>query len=729
MPPRTRNAGLDGLRALSVAAVLAYHLELPVFGGGYLGVEVFFVISGYLITSLLIAEHERTGRIDLRAFWLRRFRRLLPAVIALLIVVALLIPLLAPDAADVFRRDAIGALLYVSNWWQLWFGQSYFEAALRPPLLRHLWSLAVEEQFYVIWPIAMLGIVRLRRQIATALLLCAATASAAVMMVVNHSAADGTRAYVGTDTRAFGLLIGAALAMALAAFPGALRRRWLPFVGVIGLALIGWCSWSLSAETSWMFPWGFLLIDAATVFALLGLLGVSSWFRAALGNPVLRWLGTRSYGLYLFHWPIFQLMRPRVDLDAAWWVNPARVLLSLVAAELCYRLVERPFQVHGLSGLRLALGKRLVPALTSCTLAVGVIVIGLVTTNSADPEVDLGIDTSPDAVALSTQVTTFGSAGEGESSFAPSVTQSTITGTIPVGGSASAVTSVAGSTTSTIAPEAARIIAIGDSVMLGATRQLRRSFGQQIEIDAVESRSWFKAPEELNRFNVVADPPKVIIFHLGNNGAPEQETFRQTLAIAKNVPVIVVVTVNVPRRWESTTNSRLNSIIKLRPDIRIADWSSLSRGNRGWFERDGFHMTEKGAIAYTELIRATLAGVVPSVAPTDPPSASPTTSTTTTTTTSTLPIPATEAISTIDTTNAISISVPLTTLRKPQRTTSATPVPTTVPPTAPITVPTPPTTLPPPATATPAATPAPTAPVASPEPVAPPPSEPGPAAG
>jgi Acyltransferase family len=627
----------------------------------------------------------------------------------------------------VFRRDAIGALLYVSNWWQLWFGQSYFEAALRPPLLRHLWSLAVEEQFYVIWPIAMLLIVRLRRQVATALLLCAATASAALMMVVNHSAVDGTRAYVGTDTRAFGLLIGAALAMALAAFPGALHRRWLPFVGVIGLALIGWCSWSLSAETSWMFPWGFLLIDSATVFALLGLLGVSSWFRAALGNPVLRWLGTRSYGLYLFHWPIFQLMRPRVDLDAAWWVNPARVMLSLVAAELCYRLVERPFHVHGLSGLRLALGKRLVPALTSCTLAIGVIVIGLVTTNSADPEVDLGSDTSRDALALSTRVTTFGSAGEGESSFAPSVTQSTITGTIPVGGSASAVTSMAGSTTSTIAPEAARIIAIGDSVMLGATRQLKRSFGQQIEIDAVESRSWFKAPEELNRFNVVADPPKVVIFHLGNNGAPEQETFRQTLAIAKNVPVIVVVTVNVPRRWESTTNSRLNSIIKLRPDIRIADWSSLSRGNRGWFERDGFHMTEKGANAYTELIRTTLAGVVPSVAPTDPPSASPTTSTTTTTTTSTLPIPTTEAITTSSTTT--SSAVPLTTLRKPKATAPIAPVPTntpTVP--APLTAAPPPTAQPSP-TATLPATSAPTAPVASPEPTSPPPSEPGPAVG
>ncbi len=726
-----RNHAIDGIRALSVAAVLAYHLELPVFGGGFLGVEVFFVISGSLITSLLLAEHRRSGKIDLKRFWLRRFRRLLPAVLALLVFISVLIPVFAADASVSFRRDAIGALLYISNWWQLWFGQSYFEAALRPPLLRHLWSLAVEEQFYVLWPIAMIGLVRLRRNAAIGVLAVGATVSALIMWLLQRHSLDSTRAYLGTDSRAFGLLVGAIFALAVSTYPKLLAwpAAAATAVGVTGLGGIAWSTWSLSSETKWLFPFGFLVVDATTVAVLLA---VSShrekWLSTALGNPVLRWLGTRSYGLYLFHFPIFQMMRPRVDLANHWWVNPLRVGLSVIMAELSYRLIETPFRVHGIDGLRKRLGRRAVPALL---VSASLIAFGTVGLWTANPTVgsEAATDAESSAIVLdparrqasdsrfpnsrspestlqdSSAPTTFHSNDPSGTDRTPNDTIAV--GTIPVGVAAAPtypplstipVASIPGDQpTTTVALEPARIIALGDSVMLGAGRQLNRAFGQQLELDAVESRSWFKAPEELLRYDVVNNPPKVLILHLGNNGAPEDSTIKQVLKLSERIPVVVVITVALPRRWESETNKRLNAIAKLRPDVRIADWHTFSAGQRGWFERDGFHLNEPGRFAYTEMLRVVLADSVPSVRATSAASASPTTSTTSTTTTPTSPSTSTSTSTVpVPSTSVQPPTVPPTTSKVKGKSTASTP-PSTVPATAPPSVSVPPVTSRPPA--------------------------------
>jgi peptidoglycan/LPS O-acetylase OafA/YrhL len=705
---RTRNDAIDGLRALCIGTVIAYHLELPIFGGGFLGVEVFFVVSGYLITSLLLAEHEKNGEIDLKQFWFRRFRRLLPAVLTLLVFVSVLVPVFAPDAAVSFRRDAVGALLYISNWWQLWFGQSYFEAALRPPLLRHLWSLAVEEQFYLIWPVAMLGIARLKRTTGVIALSCFAFASALIMSVLHQNAEDGTRAYVGTDTRAFGLLIGAILALLVSAFPKMLKGRSVATgLGLLGVCGIIWATWALSPETSWLFPFGFLFVDVATVAALVGTLSLNErWLQRSLGNPVLRWLGTRSYGLYLFHFPIFQIMRPRIDVANHWWVNPARVLLSVAMAELSYRIVETPFRIHGFQGIKNRLGRRTVPVMFICAALVAFGTVGLWRTGPTALKASATESVIPPDAAPSAVPTT-NNPGSGVSpdanSMIPSLPASDQSGsqvseleTIPVGtksppptypalSTIPVVSSPDGSTTTTLPLEAARVIALGDSVMLGAGRQLNRAFGQQLELDAVESRSWFKAPEELMRFDVKNNPPKVLILHLGNNGAPEESTLKQVIKLSENIPVVVIITVALPRRWESETNKRINAITKLRPDVRIADWYTYSTGQRGWFERDGFHLNEPGRFAYAEMLRVVLADTLPSVASTSAASASPTTSTTTTTSTSTTSTIVAASTSLHTPTSGFTSRPPVTTQQKvnPASTAGVT-APSTAPPTTPL---------------------------------------------
>lgn len=686
-----RIRAIDGLRAISVAAVLAYHLELPQFAGGFLGVEVFFVISGYLITGLLIREHDAAGRIALKSFWMRRFRRLLPAVVALLLFVLVCIPFVATDAASSFPRDAVGALLYISNWWQLIFGQSYFEAALRPPLLRHLWSLAVEEQFYAVWPLVMLFLLRLRRHVAAAVAFGGAGLSALLMWVVQRGVTDTTRAYVGTDTRASGLLAGATLAFAVAAWPRLLTGRHVTSIfGVLGIAALAWAGWSLSAETTWLYPGGFLLVDAATLLAIVAAASpAAAALNGVMGNRAFVWLGTRSYGLYLFHWPVFQMMRPRVDLNG-WWVNPGRIAVSLLLAELSYRLVETQFMKRSLRevrhGTQLAMGARTaVASAVVCLLIVGAagINVGVIAARPGSIDAELALDDAGSDQTLASDEPQGGDQADLQADPQADLQDGYQDGQQPglndsatesdtdvdnradsAGGADGAGVGTGGdpevgldsglevtATTTTIPPEAGTVLTIGDSVMLGAASRIKRSFGQQVTVDAEPSRSWFSVPEELERFATSAVPPKVLIIHLGNNGAPEVATLKRVIDSTRNISTVVLVTVSVPRRYEGTANARIRSVTKMRRDARIADWSALSSGHRGWFERDGFHLTPEGALAYTDLLRSTVEDLVPSVSPSAAASASPTTSTTTTSTT-TLPPGASTSTSIVSTARA-----------------------------------------------------------------------------
>ncbi len=343
--------GVDGLRALAVLAVLLYHSQLPWMAGGFLGVDVFFVISGYLITSLLLAEWRQRGRIDLPAFWLRRARRLLPALFLLIGVTLGLAIALLPDEVAGLRSDAAAAMGYVTNWYLVFSHKSYFEIMGRPSLFRHLWSLAVEEQFYILWPPIFAFLMWLwRPRYVLMAVLAGALASTVLMALQYRPEGDPSRVYYGTDTRGVGLLAGAALAFLWA--PGRLGR-WASrarviLLDVVGLAALGGLAYffvRLDGFQPLLYRGGFALVALTSAVLIAVTVHPHAHLGRVLDRQPLRWLGLRSYGVYLWHWPVFMVTRPQLDVPIDGLPLLAlRLAITLVVAEISYRLVEMPIR-------------------------------------------------------------------------------------------------------------------------------------------------------------------------------------------------------------------------------------------------------------------------------------------------------------------------------------------------------------------------------------------------
>lgn len=341
---------LDGIRALAVVCVIAYHLGVPGAQGGMLGVGVFFTLSGYLITDLLLAHWRRDVSLGLGQFWLRRARRLLPALFLMLIVVSVWVALFDASQLDGVRRQVLAAAVYVSNWSTIGQHGSYFSRFAAPLPLDHLWSLAIEEQFYLVWPWVLLaGIWTCRTRWALALFtLALAGVSAFVMAHAYHPGYDPTRAYEGTDTRAFGLLIGAALSIV---WPSRLPRiasratvrNLLDAAAIAGLIAIAVLVWKTSAFSHFLYPWGFLLLSVATAAVIAAVVNPASRLVGALGSPPLRWIGVRSYGIYLWQWPIIVLASP-VHGSIGFVRGALMVVATVAIASLSWRYLEEPIR-------------------------------------------------------------------------------------------------------------------------------------------------------------------------------------------------------------------------------------------------------------------------------------------------------------------------------------------------------------------------------------------------
>ncbi|MGH9244423.1 MAG: acyltransferase family protein [Acidimicrobiales bacterium] len=352
---------LDGLRAVAVVAVLLYHGGVSWAGAGFLGVDVFFALSGYLITSLLLAELDRTGRVNLPAFWARRARRLLPALFVTLFAVAAYAALLAPpETRDVLRGDGLAGLFYVANWWFIASDQSYFAAFADPSPLRHLWSLAIEEQWYIIWPLLLPGLLALlgwwRRGRLLVAVVGLAMISAALMAALAEPTGDPSRAYYGTDTHAHGLLIGAALAVAMSSGGRRLGtpRPWVvEGVGWVALAVIAAAVAAGDDTSAWLYDGGFVLVGVATSVVILAAVQPGDRpLRWVLSRPTLRGIGRISYGLYLWHWPVYVTLTPdRVGLRG---VSLLLLRLAVTAAisAASFHLVEQPVRLGPLRSRR-----------------------------------------------------------------------------------------------------------------------------------------------------------------------------------------------------------------------------------------------------------------------------------------------------------------------------------------------------------------------------------------
>jgi peptidoglycan/LPS O-acetylase OafA/YrhL len=345
--------GLDGLRALAVIAVLIYHARPEWLPGGFLGVEVFFVISGFIITRALLIEWQSQGRIAVGSFWLRRARRLLPAVFLLLAGTIGYAALLKPEQMGSLRLDVLAALGYVTNWHLILAEQSYFDSFLRPSMLRHLWSLAVEEQFYVVWPLLLaLGLPILKRRGLLVVVIGGIVASTAAMALLYEPGADTARVYFGTDTRAAGLLVGAALAFIVAGRslqPKHVVKAWRqPAVALLGMAalslIIAAMLW-LDDGRPLLYRGGFLAVSLATSVVILAATQ-RNLFAGLLGLGPLRWVGVRSYGIYLWHWPVYMLLWPA---QPTLWQVAGQVTAVVLISAVSYQLVEKPVREGALA--------------------------------------------------------------------------------------------------------------------------------------------------------------------------------------------------------------------------------------------------------------------------------------------------------------------------------------------------------------------------------------------
>jgi len=606
--------GLDGLRALAVIGVLLYHAEVPWAPGGFLGVEMFFAISGYLITALLLGERLGSGTIVLRDFWMRRARRLLPALYLFLAATAVYAVLFLPHDLVQLRGDLVAALLYVTNWFFIFHDQSYFAFTGRPPLLQHLWSLAVEEQFYLFWPLVFGGLLKVwgSRRDRTRLLAAVAggaVASTLLMAILYHPGQDPTRVYYGTDTRAAGLLIGAALALVWSPWRLTPRitlggRILLDVAGVAGVALLCVYMWKITEFDTWLYRGGFALVSLTTalVVAVAAHPGADVG-RRLLGVGVLRWIGIRSYGIYLWHFPIFMVTRPGLDQDllSGYPLLFVRVAITFAIAELSFRYVEQPIR-HGALGrfwrglaessheYRTMVARRSAAIGAVSLLVAALVVVGLA--NGKPAPLPPGLENA------ATSDTTFRLPPPTASTAPPPSTATTA----PPGTATSAVPgSTPASTTPTTVAPIAHFTGIGDSVMLGAQSALQARF-PGIYVNAAVSRQFPVAIDIAGQLAAAGRLGEGVIVHMGNNGLITEGQFDSLMDALRGARRVVVLTLQVPRRWEVPNNDIIRAGVKRYPNAVLLDWHHLGHANPGWFWEDGIHLRAGGARAYADLI-------------------------------------------------------------------------------------------------------------------------------
>lgn len=604
--------GLDGVRALAVIGVLLYHADLTWISGGFLGVDVFFVLSGFLITSLILEEFDRSGRIDFARFYLGRARRLLPALILMLAAVAIAAAFFFRDAASQVRADTIASILYVNNWWYIFNDASYFEFIGRPPLLKHLWSLAVEEQFYLAWPaIAFLVMKRAGRRGVRIVALVLALLSTAWMIVLSMrngfpEYADPSRAYFGTDSHAMGLLIGAALATAWR--PGRLRadistgaRAIITGTGLAALAGVIAFFLFVGEFTPWMYQRGGFLVLAIVVALLIAMAThPASRLGPWMGTQPWRYIGQRSYGLYLWHWPIFMLTRPVLDvpLDGIPLLM-LRLGLTFGIAELSFRFVEMPIRRGAIdrwvAAWKAAVGpersrlNRRAAAVTG-TVAAAVLVVGVGLASAPAPTSEGGL--APDVAAA------MGIASGGPTEV--SLDDEDTTAPTP-----SSSASPGASAAATPAPNPnGNLSALGDSVMLGARTTLKETI-PGTKVDAAVSRFPGAFVGRLKKYVARDKLADTVVIHAGTNGVMPEDMLREMLDILKDIPKVVVVNTNMPRTWEAPNNKVIDTVVPDYPNAVIADWKAASENHPDYFVSDGIHLTAKGAKAYANLIKKT----------------------------------------------------------------------------------------------------------------------------
>jgi len=620
---KERAPGFDGLRALAVLAVMAFHEQFAAVPGGFLGVDVFFVLSGYLITDLLVAHWQRRGRLDLRGFWIRRARRLLPALAVVLVTVTAAAAVIEPDQLGQLRPALVAAATYSSNWWQVWHHQPYFMMFGPPPLLKHLWSLAIEEQFYLAWPLILALVLACsrRRRTRAAVAWLGAAVSALVMAAAYAPGADPARVYYGTDTHGTALLIGTAVALT---WPlnqlmsaSSERARRFDLAGVIGLAVLAWTVGHFSGADSALYPAG-LVIAALAAAAVVLAAACKGTVSEILSWSPLRWLGVRSYGIYLWHWPVIALTAavtgPGQGNGWIWFIETGAAI-ALAAAS--WRWIEVPILTNGFratlrarhraliesvsaarrSPLRAIPALTLVAALTvACTA--GYRVLSAPATTSLELQIMQGA-----RVSAATQVAGADSATRTATAAPAGAVGNARPPRVLVTASGGQASTLRLGRHSRQKITGSKVTAIGDSVMLAAAPELRAALAG-VYIDARISRQMSTGLRTVTRLANSGLLRPVVVVGLGTNGPVTSQQMRQLVTDVGPHRELVLVNTFVPRSWKGEVNSTLASAARSHANVVLANWCATIQDRTSLLWGDRVHPRPAGAQLYAQVVAA-----------------------------------------------------------------------------------------------------------------------------
>jgi peptidoglycan/LPS O-acetylase OafA/YrhL len=571
-------SSIDGLRAIAVTAVVLYHLGISWIPGGFLGVDLFFVISGYVITRLILDSINQSSALDLRAFYAARLRRIYPGFIFMVICTIIFIGVWAPEAIKRFLSDLPYALTGTINWFLVARHQDYFESIGRPPLLQHTWSLAVELQFYLIWPIILLTVLKYfgKKNIARIALLIAIISGVTLFLVSlrldQSNAQQISHIYFGTDTHSLGLFLGSALAVSwipqnLSADIAKRAQDVIDGIGVVGLlGLIATFLFIDEANAS-LYRIAFPLAGIFGCLVIISLVHPASRFAPLISSAPFRWVGQRSYGIYIWHWVVFQVTRPSVDLTGeSWALYLARVLLVLALADISLRWVEIPFRQgvvqNWFRGMKYRAPK--VKLRQQLSIVVSVIAVLAVTSSISVQAINKADQISQDLLTVQ----------EDQSSSQADL----------------------GSTTG--------LWVTGDSVILG----IRSKLESKEHISLINARVGRQAPELLAvmRVDQSSVPSSPVVFNLGNNNALSEQTVIDIFEIVKNQPQVIVVNTAVPRPWKDANNAIISKVASGYPNVRLVDWDRVSKDRPELFAPDGVHLSPAGSDVYVDLVLTVL---------------------------------------------------------------------------------------------------------------------------
>ena len=601
--------GLDGIRAIAVIMVLAYHLKLALFKSGFLGVTVLFVLSGYLITGILISEVEEEGTIDLKNLWLRRIRRLVPAVMSMAVVIIFVSAVVNRVIFTKGCKDFLASVLGFNNWWQIFNKVSYFEAAGVPSPFTHCWSLAIETQFYLIYPLILLVVYKLAKSrgdgrakrglLFAGVTLLLALISVILMIVLFDPQQDASRIYYGTDTRAFSLLFGALLAILweYRMVPRRLSASVNMVLGSVSFAVLFVMTIAINGSSNFWYRGGQFFGTILTVLMVYAVSGRKTWLSTFLSNPVLKWIGDRSYSIYLWHYPIILLISK--GIKASWWITLIEIVLSVVLAELSYRFIETPIR-HGIIGEYLNIlrsrpksrqeKKRQVQvARRSLKVMAGTFVLTV--------SLILCMVFVPKKNALDTL-----QKREAKAKETGKMTEEQLAKQ-KANGSESDDTICTADLTDDEILEGLNFLLIGDSIAVDVTDDFYEMFPNSVS-DTKIGRITSLGKQVLDSY---IDEKKwegegVIFASLSNspiNG--ELEDIREK--IGKDMPLFLT-TVRIPHEtFEEESNSKIKKFVEENNHTYLIDWYAASEGHDEYFDADDTHLLSAGAKAYANCIK------------------------------------------------------------------------------------------------------------------------------